>query len=628
LTYEQLLEFHREYYHPSRCLFFFYGNLPLVKHLNFIEKELERAEKMAPLPPFPLQTRFEKPVQAVDFFPVAAGEEQKDWITFAWLTVPLLAQGELLALEVINAVLTDTDASPLTKALIQTGLCTDVDSALDGEMSEIPWVITCKGCKEKSAEKLQKTLFDTLNQVVFRAEEVEAALHQLEFERTEIGGEGGPFGLTLFMRGCLIKQHGSEPENALLIHSLFEELKGRVKDPKYLPGLLRKYVIDNPHFVRLILKPDPDLNRKEQEEEAERLKKIHFDKKALEEQSAQLKAYQEEAEHQSLDCLPKVTLKDVPAHLRDYPLVQKKNVFHHSCFTNQIVYADLVFELPEIAVEDLPLVSLFAQILPELGCGGRSYEENLAFQQRYIGEFAVALALHVSHDDPDVCRPTLALRGKALQRNVDKLFQLFSDVVHTPNFKEKARIKEWLAQHATEQKDRLTRAAMSYAIQTSLKGLSIPAFIHEQWNGLSYYNAVMQWEKKFDPAQLARMGKLLLGANNAEWIFSADQIPEGKLPVFEGHTGRPWTGKYDLPKPEPQARFIAAPVAFTSLGMRTISVKDPASPLLFVATELMKNVFLHKEIREKGGAYGGGASYSPAIGNFYFYAYRDPNLQS
>ncbi len=36
LSYEELLEFHRAFYHPSRCLFFFYGNLPLHKHLDFI----------------------------------------------------------------------------------------------------------------------------------------------------------------------------------------------------------------------------------------------------------------------------------------------------------------------------------------------------------------------------------------------------------------------------------------------------------------------------------------------------------------------------------------------------------------------------------------------------------------
>ena len=40
---------------------------------------------------------------------------------------------------------------------------------------------------------------------------------------------------------------------------------------------------------------------------------------------------------------------------------------------------------------------------------------------------------------------------------------------------------------------------------------------------------------------------------------------------------------------------------------------------------LLTHKYLHKEIREKGGVYGGGASYSAMDGVFTFYSYRDPN---
>lgn len=640
LTYQELIDFHKEFYHPSRCIFFFYGNLPLTKHLDFLEKRLEDVGKIPLLPPIPKQKRFEEPQIAEDFFPVAEGEEMKSQVIFSWLTAPISNQAEILALEVLESILTDTDASPLTMALLKSGLCTQVESFLDAEMSEVPFAIICKGVEAKSAGKLQKILFDTLKKLVITPEEIEAALHTLEFERTEIGGEGGPFGLTLFMRAVLIKQHGSEPENGLVVHSLFSELRGHLKD---LPKLLKKYVLDNPHFVRLTLKPDPLLSKKEKEEEMARAKEIQGkltekEKKEIREQSVQLKAYQEEVENQSLDCLPKVTLKDVPVKLRDYPLIQKKNVFHHNCFTNQIVYADLIFDLPEMAVEDLPLLSLFAKILSELGCGGRSYEENLAFQQRYIGGFDASLALHVTHENPDLCKPTFTLRSKALYRNEDKLFQLFSDFVTSLDLDDKARIKEWLLQHATEQKEKLNRSAMGFAVQASLEALSIPSFVHEKWNGMTYYQSVMDWEKNFGDGfikQLKKMREKVLGLKNYEWVIGCDEkhfAEMAKKDFFtlkmEPKSFKPWTGSYNLPSPKPQARFIAAPVAFTSLGMRTVSYRDPHSPMLFIAAELMKNLILHKEIREKGGAYGGGASYTPSTGNFHFYAFRDPHLQS
>lgn len=643
LSYEELIEFHRNFYHPSRCLFFFYGNLPLTQHLDVIEKVLKGAGKIPLLPPLPLQTRFTAPVIAADRYPIAENEslEKKTQITFAWLTTPISHQGEILALSLLESILTDTDGSPLTLALLKSGLCTQVDSALDIEMSEVPWAIVCKGCEEKDADALQKVLFDALENVVITREEIEASLHQLEFQRTEIGAEGIPFGLTLFMRAALIKQHGSEPENALLIHSLFDELRARLEDPMYLQNLLRKHLIDNAHFVRLTLKPDPKLAKEEQEGEQRRLNQIRARLTETEEQqiaaqSAQLAAYQEEVENQSLDCLPKVTLHDVPLHARDFPLIERGNTLHHSCFTNQILYVDLIFELPDLKAEELPLLSLFSKLLSELGCGGRDYAANLAYQQSYIGGFDASLALHVTQEDPDVCRPAFSLRGKALYPNAEKLFRLFSDYLGGIDFKDKKRIQEWLSQHATELQNRLTKSAMNYAIQTSLSGLSVPSFIFDQWHGVPYYRSVLQWAKRCDASfieSLKRMAERVLGLQNSHLILTCDEAQFVHLEKEQFYHLKnpnksyiPWTGRYSLPKPEPQARIIAAPVAFTALGMRTVAYRDAEAPLLLISTELMENLILHKEIREKGGAYGSGATYTPSTGNFHFYAFRDPHL--
>lgn len=641
LSYEELLAFHKDFYHPSRCLFFFYGNLPLAKHLERIGQELKGVEKTAPPPPLPLQPRFTDPVKASGRFPIAAKESlaKKDQIVFAWLTTTISQQGEILALDLLESILTDTDASVLTLALLKSGLCTQVDSSLDAEMSEVPWIIVCKGCSAKDADKLQKILFETLQNFVPTREQIEASLHQLEFERTEIGAEGIPFGLTLFMRSALIKQHGSEPENGLLIHSLFSELRARLKDPNYLPSLLRKHLTGNAHFVRLILTPDPKLEKEEQEEEQKRLAKIRErltskEEKELAAQSAKLAAYQEELENQSLDCLPKVTLKDVPPHARDFPLIEKGPILHHSCFTNQILYADLIFELPDLKAEELPLLSLFAKLLPELGSGGRSYAETLDYQQLYTGGFDASAALHVTQDDPDVCRPAFSLRGKALYRNGAKLFDLFADAAASLDLNDKERIQEWLSQHATELQNRLTKNAMNYAIQTSLSGLSIPSFVYDQWHGIPYYRAVLQWAKRCDDRFLSLLKQLaerIAGLKNPRLVITCDEEHLAKvgtdwLQRLPNKPYTPWKGDYALPKVEPQARIIAAPVAFTALGMRTVSYRNPAAPFLCICTELMENIVLHKEIREKGGAYGSGASYSPSTGNFHFYSYRDPHL--
>jgi len=47
---------------------------------------------------------------------------------------------------------------------------------------------------------------------------------------------------------------------------------------------------------------------------------------------------------------------------------------------------------------------------------------------------------------------------------------------------------------------------------------------------------------------------------------------------------------------------------------------------LTVLGGFLRNGFLHRTIREQGGAYGGGASFDGSTGSFRFYSYRDPRL--
>lgn len=646
LTYEELKQFHETFYHPSRCIFFFYGNLPLAKHLDFLlNQTLHDVKKIAPLSPLPLQKRYSSPIIAKERYPVAQAdsEKQKAWIVFSFLTAPLIHQEEVLALCLLDSLLMDTDASPLKIALLKSGLCATAESSIDIEMSEVPFSIVCKGCDAKNAKKLKDVLFETLKNCTFTEEQIEASLHQLEFDRTEINAEGIPFGLTLFFRSGLIKQHGSESENALLIHTLFRDLRNHLKDPEFLTHLMHKHLINNSHYVELVFSPDPGLEAEERKEEEERLSKLRplIQEKELISQADLLASYQESIETQSLDCLPKLTLHDIPPHARDFLLAETTignvHVFHHDCFTNQILYVDLVYDLPYISPKDLPLVSLYARFMTELGCGSRNYAQNLEYQQAYTGGVNASLALHISQPDPNVCHPSLSLRGKALARNSEKLFSLFADFMNGADCNDPPRVQELLLQHGTELQNRLTKNALTFAIQTSLSGLSPASFVYDQWNGLSYYQAVLEWLKKPEALakELMRIQEILLARGTPQLVISCEkeQFDHLKAKKFFGlpeqlpkHPITSWENNFILPKQKPQVRFISAPVAFTARGQRTVAYQDPRSPFLLLATELLENCHLHKEIREKGGAYGSGASYAPHTGNFHFYSFRDPHL--
>lgn len=656
LTYRELCTFHEKFYHPSRCLFFFYGNIPLEEHLDFIaEHALKNAKKEEPISALPMQKRFTEPKRLISEYPISSEEDHKDKtiIAFGWLTCHILKQQDVLALSVIEVYLMDTDASPLKLAFLKSGLCKQAGISMDTEISEVPIYISLKGCEPENAQPLEDVLFKTLRRIVQEGiprEAFEGAMHQLEFARSEIGGGHAPFGLSLFMRSALLRQHGGNPEDGLMIHSLFDHLRRQhLEDPTYLTGLIKKYLLDNPHFVRVTLAPSQELASKEIAAETAELEKMKAELnpvqiKEILHKTVELEKLQREQEESDIDVLPKLSLDDVPKEAREYALNEEKigalQVFHHGCFTNEIIYADLIFDLPHLDESELPFVRLFTAFLGQMGCGGRPYTKNLEYIQANTGGVGAALAFHIQVKDFNAFSPSLYIRGKALYRNADKLFPLLHEMVTSIDFTDKERLKEVFLKHYTMLHTTLNQNAMRYAIQLASSGLNVASRVSELWYGLDYYWKVKEIAETIDTQidkfseKMQELQKRLLGLEHPHLVVtcSDEKYAELKAEKFYGlakMATKPfvaWKGNYILPEVNSQGRVIAAPVAFTSQVIGSVAYVHPDSPALAIAASLFENVVLHNRIREQGGAYGGGASCNTLSGNFCFYAYRDPNI--
>ncbi len=652
LTYEQLKAFHAKYYHPSRCLYFFYGNIPLESHLAFLEEKiLKNAKPCELIPPIAKQPRFESPRFVVSSYPLSEDPKEKTLIGFGWLTCSILDQVELLALNVIDTVLMGTDAGPLKRALLASDLCKQADTTLDNEMSEIPYFLVFRGCRSDAEHMLEELVRKTLFEVVEKGLQknlVDGAIHQLEMSRTEITGNSCPYGLSLYFRSALLQQHGGNAEDGLCVHSLFKTLREKIVDPTYLPSLIKKHILNNKHFIRVVMHPDLELSQKEVHEEEKILAQIQ--KKLSAQQTAKIiKQAQDLADMQeedNIDLLPKVTLQDVADHGKEFSIEKEKvgpySLFHHNCFTNGHIYTDIVFDLPLISEEDLTYLRLFTLILPQMGCGGRSYVENLDYILEHIGGAGLSLDLYPQANDPNLIKPALSVRGKALGRKMDKLFPLLRDMIVSTNFRDPMRIKEILMQHYYGIENSIQTSSLRYAVNLASSGLSIPSKITNSWFGLNYYWKLAEIVKAYDQDQdslitkLEAMQEKCLGLKSAELVLTSDKqtLEMLKKEHFYGLYEIPqkqfssWKNDFSLDPVESQGRITSSPVAFTALLFPTVCYTHPDAPALSIAAEIMENKTLHKKIREQGGAYGSGASASLLSGQFYFYAYRDPHLVS
>lgn len=657
LTYEDLRAFHQKFYHPSRCLFFFYGNMPLEPHLDFIAKHaLEGVQKADPLPPIPLQTRFVKPQYVTGTYLIAPEEdtENKAYISFSWLTCRITDQEDLLALGILEIILMDTDASILKKALLKSGMCKLVSSSINDDISEIPLTITLQGCNPDKADDCEKLIRSTLHSVADQGiplEKVENAIHQLEFYGSEITGGQYPFGLSLFMRSALLKQHNVHPEEGLKIHSLFDGVHKRVvENPNYLGNLIRKYLLDNPHFVRVILIPDKTLMGKEHAAERLELDKIQKDltaeqTQALISQAEKLSTFQKKQEEEDFSILPKVTLDDVSKCSRSLPLIKEKtgnlDVFYHNAFTNKIIYADLVYNLPKLHEEDMATLRLFTYLLSQMGSNGRNYAENLEYMQAHTGGIGASLAFNLQATDHTQFHPSLFIRGRALNRKASKLFTLMQDTVTSVDFTDIHRIREVIEKHYTGLESSLISGAMRYAINLSASSIDRASKIANEWYGIDYFLKIREIAQNLNheiPKLINKMKEFqdkLLCLENPHLVLTCDA---GMYDELKGHhfygLGQietkpytPWSAAdYPLVPVRSQGRTIASPMAFIGKVFNTVSYVHPDSPALGIASTLFDDLTLHPRIREQGGAYGGGSSSNSMSGNFYFYSYRDPNI--
>lgn len=658
LSYEELLYFHKNYYHPSRCLFFFYGNLPLKKHLDFIShKLLKNVQKMPPLPPIPKQQRFLKPVYKESFYPISADEiaEDKTIIAYAWLTCHILDQISLLALSVLDIALMDNDASPLKLELLRSGLCKQANSLMDSEVAEIPYGIVIKGCKAEDAQAIEEVIFNTLKRIAqegLSQKLIDSALHQLELYRSEITGDSAPFGLSLFSRAALLRQHGGQAEDGLRIHSLFEELRTKfIESPRFLSELIIRHFLTNNHYVRLVLNPSTELATEELTKEAERLQAIRksLTLPAVEqiiERSKALEKLQEEEDEIKHSLLPKISLDDVPKEARTLPLSQVHSglleVFHHNVFTNNIVYADLVFPVADIREEDLWLVRLFSMLLPQVGSGLRQYQETLEYQQENTGGIGSLIMLNHQAQDGNQFMPSFHLRGRAMYHKAEKFFSLLFDMATAPNFTDRKRLKELILKHYTNLQSSFVSNALKYAMNLSASGVSVAGKIHQAWYGLDYLMQIKKIASNFDELSdslindLERIKGHLLCTKNPNVVLACDQteltryLEDGfqGLSDLPGQAFTPWKGAYKLSPLANQGRIISSQVSFTSKVCSSISYSHPAAAAITLAAFLFDNVILHKRIREQGGAYGAGSVANIMAGTFSFYSYRDPNITS
>lgn len=649
LSHQELVAFHQGHYFPNNATFFLYGNIPLEKHLDFLaDKNLASMRNGPKLASMPKQPRFAEKVVKRAAYP-AKDASEKAMVGFSWLADSIVDFETLASLIVLDSILMDTDASLLKSKLLQSKLCTQAGGSLEARLAEVYYSIYVDGCNPDDAEALDRVLYDALREICEKGisqEQIDTACYQLEL-RLSNRGLAEPFGLTLFNRCIVSKLHGSSAENMLRAEEAIEKLRQKCKEnPNYLILEIERLFLQNKHCLRCTLEPQLELSNAIITAEKEELEKIknELSKEDVERLLEQSRAFEKQKISHDVNLLPSISLNHAAKPNQEFELQKcffdAAVVFHHSVHTNNVTYLDMLFELPEIAKDDLWLVQLLTTLIPEIGCGGRGSAENLRFVEQCCSGVSASILVKRSVRDANNFCPALHIASRALDKKGDMLFSLFYDIATSLSFEDKARLKELVVMQHTALQNTINGNGLYYATKATLASTNPANYFEEQIWGLNYYHKLKNLECNFEneiDSVIERLNELkmkIFCSKSAHIVLACSQN------AFDGYKERGFAGLTTLPTcdsapfkaydPENGgasfAYDISALVGYTAQGIQTITMCHPESASVALAAHVFTNSVLHERIREQGGAYGGGAKYDALSGNFLFYSYRDPHI--
>jgi len=657
LTWEQLTAFHARHYHPSNAVMFTYGDLPASElQSKFEERALSEFDHLDVSDlAIPDEKRYSSPRNITTSYPLPEGPtDNRTHVVMGWLLGRNSDMRKVMEARVLSDVLLDNSSSPLRLALETSDLGTSPSPlcGVDDDTREMGFAAGMEGTEPERAEEVEALILGVLKKVAEQGvpkEAVMSVLHQLELSQREVTGDGFPYGLQLSLRALTPALHGGDPVTSLEIDDLLAQVRQDAEDPQFIPRLIRELLLDNPHRIRLTMAPDPELTNKEEAAEAETLKALDAslekeERERIAKLAAELDVRQETQDDPEL--LPRVTLADVPDDLK-YPVgthrkVESMPVCWYTAGTNGMVYKQLVTQLPDFDDELTSILPYYAMTLAELGSGGRSYIETQAAQASVLGGLGARISTRSVLGDSDNMHAVMVMSSKGLNRNLDKITRFIEETMESPDFTEIDRIGDLISQARARVESSITGRGHSLASGAASSRMSASAALSNKWSGLEAISFLKELDDGIqkDKSQLNVLTEQFQQIHEKicnsprEWLIVSEEeqqaaiekaISASKLGA-NTNTIEPFAHQVESGTVK-QAWSANAQVNYCAQAHATVASGHEDAASLTVLGEYLSNGFLHSAIREKGGAYGGGAGYDGESGAFRFYSYRDPRLQ-
>jgi Zn-dependent M16 (insulinase) family peptidase len=654
LTYDYFRNFHRRFYSPSNARIVFYGDDPEARRFEMLEEYLGQLEPTVADTEVRLQPRWSAPKHIEGHY--AAGEDEPGkktgMVTVNWMLEEPLAPELVIALNVLEHVLVGTPASPLRKALTDSGLGEGLTgSGLADDYRQPMFTVGLKGIDDADAGKVEALILDTLSRLAKDGIDrltVEASMNSFEFALRENNTGSFPRGMALMFRTLRGWLHGGDPFEALAYEGPLSALKSKLAaGERVFEDLIAHNLVGNTHRTTVLLRPDPELDAKDAAAERARLDAVTLglsdeQREGIVEMTAHLKALQEEADPPAaLAKIPSLGLKDLDRTNKPVPIergtISGARLFTHALPTNGVIYLDLGFDLRRVPAELVPYLNIFQRALFQTGTAKEDFVSLTQRIGRSTGGIGASRSISLMRDGKGTAA-WLFIRGKAVPDKADELLAIITDVLTSARLDNRERIKQMLLEEKAGFESSLAGRGNALAASRLAASLNAPSWANEASGGVTYLFFLRDLIKRIDSewpsieAALTRLRDLLIDRNSMVVNVTADAAiwdvfrPKaeafvGNLPQSAG-TALQWAPA----APKSEGLTFPAQVNYVVKGGNLYPLGYTHTGATNVALRHLNTTYLWDRVRVQGGAYGGSASFDPFSGVFMFASYRDPNL--
>ena len=674
LSYEQFLDFHRRYYHPSNAWLYLYGNMDVEEKLRFIDEHyLSRYDEITVDSSIKMQAPFETMQEVYSSFAVSDDGELKEntYLSYNVVVGTSLDRELYLGMQVLEYVLMSSPGAVLKKALLESGIGQDVFGELDNGVLQPYMSIIVKNAEAEQKEYFMNIIRETLTELVkegISRKSLMAAINYYEFKYRE--GDFGRYPAGL-MYGLQMMDSWLYDERKPFIHiqasDTFELLKEKA-DQGYFEQLIQKYLLDNNHSSLLILTPEKGLTEKTEAETAKKLAeyKAGLSAEALEamtEQTKALKKYQEEpSAPEDMEKIPILEIEDIEPKpqpfYNHFEEIQGYSSLYHDVESRGIVYVKWIFDTGSVPFENIPYIGLLSSVLGNVDTKQYDYTELADEINIHTGGIRANTNIYTEQGSTDILYPKLEVVMKVLLPKLSDGVKLMGEIMSESCLSDTKRLKEIIGQLKSRLEMMMNGNGHTVAVNRATSFMSLAGIYREYEEGMAYYRFIEKMNKDFEAQKdalvsgLEETAKMIFRKENllidvtgsdmslkevvgvmtevlepvlaSEQALEADKVnpekEEGLLPEVKSALRQSMEGTFS------EAYTTAGMVQYDACAGNFARAGYAYHGALSVLKVMMNYDYLWIRLRVQGGAYGCMCGFSPN-GTGYFTSYRDPNLK-